>query len=104
MLIVPMALQRQAHSAVDDDFAADAVRRIVARQKQRRTRNFVRSAKALARRATFEVGTHGVYCLLRKTPAKTRRVDRPWAEGVHANAAFRQLGAQGADQRTQRRL
>src|SRR6266853_3313407 len=90
--------------AVDQEVCPDDVRRIVRREVNRQLRDFQRLGQPLAWIVGSEDGLYRLALLFAWDATEHRRVRRAWAQGIHANPAVYQFGAEDSSEMDDRSL
>src|SRR5216683_596538 len=90
--------------AVDQEVCPDDVRRIVRREVNRQLRDFQRLGQPLAWIVGSEDGLYRLALLFAWDATEHRRVRWAWAQGIHANPAVYQFGAEDSSKMDDRSL
>src|SRR5258705_11739803 len=84
--------------AVDQEVCPDHVRRIVRGEVNRQLRDFQRLGQPLAWIVGSEDGLYRLALLFAWDATEHRRVRWAWAQGIHANPAVYQFGAEDSSE------
>src|SRR6516162_8079295 len=90
--------------AVDQEVCSDNVRRIVRREINRQLRDFQWIGHPLAWIVASEDALNRLALLLAWEATEHCRVRRAWAQGVHANSAVHEFGAEDMSEMDERGL